>query len=125
MLYGAWQDFSAPRIGMIVRDARDEQVATICYSMAERKGWITIETAAGSFEADVLPALKQRVVVHPSGNERDVRCTFTRFRWGAFRFELPQLGALESRPPRALRLAPMYRYSLSGSPVGVTTHIGG
>jgi hypothetical protein len=124
LLYGVWQDFSATRLGMIVKDSRDHQVAKISYRTVTGP-WIFIETPDGKFEADALPALRQSLSLRAARDGSHSLCDFRRLPGGTYRFEGTSLGILESRPPRALHLAPISEYTLNGAPAGASRHIGG
>ena len=115
LLYGVWQDFSSTQLGMLVKDCQDQQVAKIRYRTAAR-GWIFIETPDGNFEADV----SLRAVNDGSHS----LCEFTRLSGGTYRFDAKSLGILESRPLRGLHLAPVFEYTLNGTPAGASRHIG-
>jgi hypothetical protein len=125
LLYGVWRDFSATETGMIVRDCHDQQVGKIVYRMAVRQGWISIETPESNFQADVLPALRQSVALRAASDGSRSLCDFTRQAGGTYYFDAKSLGTLESKPPRGLRIAPVFKYTLNGSPAGASRRIGG
>ena len=125
LLYGVWQDFSSTEFGMIVKDCNDQQAARIVYHTGRRLGWITIETSAGNFVADVLPTLRQSVALRSQNDGSQSLCDFSRLTRGTYRFDAKSFGILESEIPRGLRLAPVFRYMLNGVPVGTSCHIGG
>lgn len=126
LVYGVNQDFSALETGMLVRDSRDEQIGRIAFHTGRRTGWVTIQAGDRSFEADVLPTFSvQTVRLHPAGNASEVTCTFSSSFWGTFRFDVPGVGALASKPVRRWQRTPTFAYSLDGRTIGVSRHIGG
>lgn len=125
LLYGVYQDRSATSVEMIVRDSHDREIGRIVFRMAARPGAFVITTEAGSFEADVLPTMSQRIVLHPAASDTEVLCTFSRRWWGSHSYEIRSIGTFESKPRQRLRLAPISDISSDGKPVGVSRHIGG
>lgn len=125
LLYGVWQDFSPAELGLIVKDCGDEQVGKIIYHTGRRLGWITIETSAGNFVADVLPTLRQSVALRSENNGSQSLCDFSRLARGTYRFDAKSFGILESKTSGESRLAPLFRYMLNGVPAGASCHIGG
>ena len=87
LLYGIWQDFSASKMELIVRNCHDEQVGKIFFNTVARKGWITLETAGSQFHADVLMTLRQEITLHSVGDESQVLCTLSRRQGGAYCFD--------------------------------------
>lgn len=125
LLYGVWQDYSATEVGMIVKDCRDQQVGKIIYRMIVRPGYISIETADGHFKVDALPTLRESLSLRSANNGSESLCDFTRLARGTYRFDAKSFGVLESNPPLGLRIAPVFEYTLNGSPAGASRHIGG
>lgn len=125
LLYAVRQDFSATQLGMLVRNGRDEEIGLIKFHMARRTSAITIDVGGDSFEADVLPTMMQRVILHPVGDASTVLCTFDRRRWGTHRFAVDGVGTLECRPESRLRLVPVFRFTLEGHAIGASRKIGG
>jgi len=125
LLYGVWQDFSSTEVGMIVRDCRDQKVGKIVYRMIARQGCVAIETPNGIFETDSLPTLRESLSLRPANDGSQSLCDFTRLAGGTYRFDAKSFGILESKPPRGLRIAPVFSYTLNGNPVGASRHIGG
>lgn len=80
ILYGVWQDFSAAKLGMVVRDSADREVGRITYHPLTREGWLTLETGAGSVEGDVVPGLRQTITLHPAADATQILCKFERMR---------------------------------------------
>jgi hypothetical protein len=126
LLYGIWKDYSATQRGMIVKDCRDQHVGRIGYWTGRRRGWISIETPDGmKFEADVLPAVRQSLFLHRAEDDSQSLCNFTRLAGGVYRFEAKSIGLLESVPPRGPHVAPVFPYTMNGTPAGVSCHLGG
>jgi len=125
LLYGIRQDFSATQIGMIVRDFRDEEVGRITFHTAARRGATTFATSNGSFEADVLPTFRRRVVLLDATNEHEALCTFSGRMWGPLRFALAGTETIEGTVDGRLRLAPRFAFSLAGKRIGLSQQIGG
>lgn len=126
LLYGIWKDDSATQRGMIVKGCHDQQVGRISYRVGRRQNWISIETADGmKFEADVLPTPRQSLSLHVAGDPSQSLCDFTRLAGGVYHFESKSVGVLESIPPGGVRVTPVFPYTMNGSPVGVSCHLGG
>ncbi|MGH9709835.1 MAG: hypothetical protein ACRD37_04750, partial [Candidatus Acidiferrales bacterium] len=125
LLYGVWQDFSATELGLIAKNSRDEEVGKITFHTGSRQRWITFECGGSAFEADVLATFRQSAALHAAGDNSQTLCVFSRLRGGVFHFDARSIGVLESKPPRGLRKAPLYEYTLNGQPVGICQHIGG
>lgn len=125
LIYGLRHDFSLTETGLLVRDCHDRQIATIVYRMARRDGWIAIQAGGETFEADVQPEARQRVVLHPAADPASVLCTFSRLPRGVYRFESPSNPPIESAPPPGFHLAPRFEYRIADCPAGVAQHIGG
>ncbi len=125
LLYGIRQDFSATETGLFVKNSRDEPVSTIIFHMAARKPWFSFEVEDQILDADVLPTLRQSVVLHPRGAEMQILCAFSRGRGRTYRFEAAGIGLLESHSSMRLSVAPRFEYFLDGRKIGVAQHIGG
>ena len=125
LLFGVRQDSSTTETGMLVRDSNDEEVGRITFHAAARTGAITISTARDSFTVDVLPTWSRRMVLHRANDVSDVLCTFGQSTWGAHRFDVAGVGAIESRRLHRLRLAPTSEISLNGVAAGASRHLGG
>jgi hypothetical protein len=125
LLFGVWQDFSATALGMLVKNSQDQQVGTIVFKTAARQNWITIKTNDATFSCDVLPAMKQSVLLRRAEEASPTLCTFSRLAGGTFHFETENNGVIESRPPKGLHMTPRFEYSRNGGPIGISQHIGG
>jgi len=124
LLYGIWEDFSATERGMVVRDSYDRKVATIIYHTAVLQGSIMIETADGTFEADLAPDWRERFSLRTTRDRSQSLCEFTRLVGGEYLFTANSLGALNSKPPGGLSVSPLFEYTLKGKPVGASRRIG-
>ena len=124
LLYGVWQDFSSTRLGMIVKDCRDQEVGKIIYRVARRE-WILIECSEGNFAANSNATMRLSISLRAASTEAGGSlCEFTRLAGGGYRFDAKSLGILESRSPRGLYLAPVFQYTLNGTPAGAGRPIG-
>lgn len=126
LLYGIWKDYSATQRGMIVKDCRDQMVGRIGYRVCGRRSWISIETPDGmKFVADVLPTARHSLRLHNGEDSSQSLCDFTRLAGGVYHFESKSFGVLESIPPGGVQVTPVFPYTMNGTPVGVSCHLGG
>lgn len=125
LLYAIRQDVSATELGLLVRNERDEEIGRITFHMARRTGAMSLIVAGESFEADVLPTMRQRIVMHPAGNPATAVCTFDRGAWATHRFAVAGVGTVESKPGSRLRVAATRTFTLNGRAIGISQQIGG
>ena len=125
LIYGVWRDKSATHLELLVRDSRDQELASIVFHTLSRTPAFTIELAGQAYEADALAMLRQTIILHLAAGSSQTLCTFRELLGGIFQFEASGVGTIESKPPRVHRLAPVYEFKVDGRTIGRSQHIGG
>ena len=103
LIYGIYQNYSATKVGFIVRNSSDQDIGEINYKTGHRTGWLEITCMGESYEASTLNTWSSHtVVLHKVGDAKLQVCVFRRH-FFRVTYDIPGIGVLESKTLGFLR----------------------